>query len=366
MYNAKKNGTIKGLLILGIATILVLPVLYLKNVVLLVIVILTSLFLLFDDFGERATKFSLPIRLLGKASYSIFVFHQIILAFYRYYISQTISIGFFVIYMILLASLSFFGYRFIEKKIPVNNKSLFAIMAVAIPVCAASFLIYMNAGVVRDVPELCISKNNVHRNMHAEYVDRVYSYDRNFMDDDKIKVLCIGNSFARDWANVLMESSYADSLDISYSFECKESIKNRIAEADYVFVYLFKSSLPDWFWNSASDKRKVFGIGNKNFGSSNGIVYARRFSKDYYNTTITISKSFDEENQKRKSEWDEHYIDMLSYVKNADNSVRVFTDNHTFISQDCMHLTQEGAKYYASVIDFSKIFGDYRYGKEMQ
>ena len=236
--------------------------------------------------------------------------------------------------------------------------SLFVTIGTALPVCIISFMIYMKAGVVRDVPELCITKTNVHRNMHAEYVDRIYSYDKDFANNGKIKVLCIGNSYARDWANILLESSLSENLDITYSFHCLERIKQRISEADYIFVYLFKSELPEWFWNTVKDKNIVFGIGVKNFGSSNGIVYARRFKKNYFDTSVVIEKSYELENEKRKAQWQDNYIDMLSYVRKSDGSIRVFSNNNTFISQDCAHLTKEGAKYYASVINFSTIFKD--------
>ena len=63
---------------------------------------------------------------------------------------------------------------------------------------------------VRDIPELDIDKNNVHRNMHAEYVDRIYEYDVDFPEENgKINVMLIGNSFARDFGNILLESEMA-------------------------------------------------------------------------------------------------------------------------------------------------------------
>ena len=42
--------------------------------------------------------------------------------------------------------------------------------------------------------------------------------------------------------------------------------------------------------------------------------------------------------------------------KTDDGNIRVFTPNNKFISQDCRHLTKHGAIYYASIIDFDKIF----------
>lgn len=62
-------------------------------------------------------------------------------------------------------------------------------------------------------------------------------------DDDRIKVVVIGNSFWRDWVNVLLESFIADELDISYIYanlsDLDESVaakKSRLEAADYVFL----------------------------------------------------------------------------------------------------------------------------------
>lgn len=242
----------------------------------------------------------------------------------------------------------------IERKVPVTNQSLLITISFAILVCIPSFWVYMHAGVVRDVPELGVYKNNVHRNMHAEYVDRIYGYDKDFSTTDNVKILCIGNSFARDLANILLESEYSDLFDISYSFYCSENIKNRINKADFIFVYLYKTDLPDWFWDEVQNIKCVYGIGNKSFGSSNGIIYVKRFSKNYFDTTIKIVDSFVEENMLRKNQWKENYIDMLSPVTMADEKVRVFTDENKFISQDCAHLTKYGAQFYAKILDISK------------
>ena len=37
------------------------------------------------------------------------------------------------------------------------------------------------------------------------------------------------------------------------------------------------------------------------------------------------------------------------------NLVRIFTPEHKFISQDCSHFTQNGAQYFATLIDWSTL-----------
>ena len=181
--------------------------------------------------------------------------------------------------------------------------------------------------------------------MHAEYCDVPYSWDKDFESSDKVKVLVIGDSFGRDWANILNESSIADQIEISYIFPRSEEVyiknKNRLLEADVVFRAI---SIP-----------KSDIIGYKNYGSSNGIIYSHRNSEDYFEQAITLDDTVLRNNQKLSDIYGEHYINMIGAVQNEDGSVRVFTDDHYFISQDCRHLTQYGAQYYARIIDLSWI-----------
>ena len=54
------------------------------------------------------------------------------------------------------------------------------------------------------------------------------------------------------------------------------------------------------------------------------------------------------------------YISMMDPVMADDTHVRVFTDDHKFISQDCRHLTQAGAQYYAGLLNLNQIIKSYR------
>ena len=80
-----------------------------------------------------------------------------------------------------------------------GKKNIVMFMAMFLSVVFLSFIVYLRSGVVRDVPELGIMRNNVRRNMHAEYCDRIYSYNVDFQEDrERFNVLIVGNSFARD------------------------------------------------------------------------------------------------------------------------------------------------------------------------
>ena len=102
---------------------------------------------------------------------------------------------------------------------------------------------------------------------------------------------------------------------------------------------------------------ELWGIGNKNFGDNNGVVYAKRKDSEYYKTEVEIRPCFVKQNELDKKYWKEHFVNFLDPVlDNTRSTVRVFTPTNRFISQDGYHLTRDGAIYYASVIDWNYIF----------
>lgn len=296
-----------------------------------------------------------PLCMLGKMSFSIFVWHQILLAFYRYFVTDELSPLFVLCFWAVTLLVSWLSYMFIEQKVKVSHRA-FAIAACSMVLIAIpSAAIYLHAGVVRDVPEMNIYFDNVHRGMHAEYVDRVYEMDCDFENDGRIKVLVVGNSFARDWVNMLLESKYKDSLDITYAYEYREDLIPRIQQCDYLFSRIIKSEIPSYVWENISND-KVWGIGTKTFGNSNGTIYARRNRADYFETTIVPAEGFLTMRAHEMAEWGGRFCDMMGPVMDANGNIKVFTPDHKYISQDCTHLTEDGAKYYAEIFDIDGIF----------
>lgn len=297
--------------------------------------------------------------------YNIFVCHQPILVFYRYIVNAMPRWyeNLMLIVIIVIASLiCYFG---IEKHIKPSRWedqliTLFACAFVYIATTCGGLYLYKVAGVVRDIPELDVYTNNIHRGMHAEYCDRVYSMDQDFTDDGRIKVLVVGDSFGRDWVNVLLESNIVNLLDLSYIYtgNLSEEYNRRIAIADYVFLRaetVVKGKFPDYLYDSISDDAIVYGIGTKRYGETNGNVYSHRNDEDYFQQTVSygsVAELYDAE----KKLFGENYIDFITPIVHENRGVPAFTDAGKFISQDCAHLTQAGAQYYARILDLRELF----------
>ena len=292
---------------------------------------------------------------IGAASYSIFIWHQVLLAFYRYSITSKFTVSSYALLLIGTTILSWMSYVLIEQ----GKRSLYvstATVFVALNVFAG--FIYLRAGVVRDVPELYISKDDVHRGMHAEYVDKGYEYDKPFTTDKKHWYV-IGNSFGRDFVNVILESPIAEQVEISYSADMNQD-KSRFAAADRVFISTL--GLSEEFVTEVEILCTVNGlkpeqltiVGEKNFGESNGQIYFNRNKPDYFEqfTEVEDKEKYIEKNRRFAEEYGDRFVDLMQMVTNDKDQVRVFTPDHHFISADCRHLSKGGAIFYAERIDW--------------
>ena len=331
---------------------------------LLLIVVVLSVLIVNTDGSKwmgRLISSKNPICLLGKMSFSIYVWHQIYLAFERYFYSNQVTLGYVIFFLCTVMVVSWLTYKWIEGRIAVSNRNLTLSAIAAICISGAAFYFYQRAGVVRDVPELDVSTSHVTRNMHGNYLHRVYRYfNKGFENNKKYNVCAIGNSFARDFVNILLESSYCDSINISYLRLYNQINPKTIREADYVFIFEDPDHIPSSLLGNI-ERTRIYGIGTKTFGDSNGNIYKNRNKPGYYDISIKPHKEYVDLNNLWASKWGDHYINIFKQTLLDNGNVRIFTPSHKYMSQDCRHLTQAGAQFIANRIDFSTIINSHRH-----
>ena len=133
-----------------------------------------------------------------------------------------------------------------------------------------------------------------------------------------------------------------------------------IEKADYVFIFGDPDSIPTYILDKI-DRNRIYGIGTKNFGDSNGAIYKQRHNPNYYNISFKPHKEYADLNEQWSRKWGDHYINLYEMALLDNGETRIFTPDHRYMSQDCEHLTQAGAQFFAQRIDFSKIINHRRY-----
>lgn len=297
------------------------------------------------------------LAVIGVASFSLFVWHQVVLALTRYSFTSNLYAPITIIIILsIIVILTILSYKYIES-MKFSKRKIIIIGAFFCIVNASAFIIYKRAGVFYNIPELEVNVDNVQNGMWAEYCDRGYQYDKEFSDYDKPKWMVIGNSFGRDFINIILESNIRNKVDLTYAGNIKDEVhQNRLKDADLVFVSTLglNKDLVDNIRSELNGETRLVVVGEKNFGANNGQVFRKRGTADYLRSTIAMEEGYDERNKINRKEYGGNYIDLIALAKASDGEVRVFSEDGRFISQDCRHLTRAGAQFYANKIDWNK------------
>lgn len=360
-----KGGVIKNkfssLFIILLIVIFCLNFNYVNKDLLLFITVIISCFIIITD--NKKTKISIFllenkfIVFIGKISFSIYMWHQLILAFGKYFVFYKVGLVEYIIISVLIIFLSITSFYLIEKPFRYKFKTkttLFFVVFISLVLSILSLYIYNNSGVLRDVNELGLKVSSINKETHSKYNDRIFKWDRPFTNSKKRKILVIGNSFARDWCNVLLESKFNATSEISYisNASTHSELLSRANDAD--FIFLTELNINE-FSNLLKFKSKIWYVGTKNFGINNGYFYNNDIN-DYCLQRTVLENGYVEKNYILKKEWNDRYIDLIGLVIDNKNTVPVFTPACKFISQDCRHFTEYGAKYFAVLIENSNDF----------
>ncbi|MDB5011886.1 MAG: acyltransferase 3 [Daejeonella sp.] len=369
------NSRYSTLLTICILSILLFGFQLPANLKLLLVVLLSVWMLISGTANSKLNSLLLENQIMiwvGKISFSLYMWHQIVLAYARYFVFEQLGVAGSLMIIVVTIVLSVVSFYLIEepfrnKQIVKTSQLLAIISTVFFVTCGSAFYLYSIGGITRDVPELELkasenhmNKGDAKRNIHIEYNAKIYDLDKPFADDKRIKVLIIGNSFARDFANILLESKSAKQLEISYTPDeetCKD-LNQRISSANFIlFSDISITQFNHLLKRFNIDIKKVWNIGTKNFGLNNGLFYNMKGSKNYCKQRTFMKQGIAERNNSRRHQWGNKYINLIGLIIDKEGRVPVFTPDCKFISQDCEHLTHAGAVYFAQLIDVKRIFG---------
>ena len=361
----KKNGIARdfiniyfiGLFLLVVTGIVVLPEFFTRAKLALLVATTTALILLAKEGVVNRTLLGAGVLVwTGNISYSLYMWHQPVLAFTRYSFVDAMDVRTSIIVLAVTLMMSVMSYYFIEeyfrkKSVPFRKTAIFTI-STAFITTTSSLFIYNSKGIIQDHPLLGISVSSP-KVSHNDYNHRAYSWEQ-FSENGQTKVLCVGNSYARDFANILFE--HDSLLDIAYVFDSREKLfetnKSLFETSDIVL------------WTELDTNRidevkpiidKLFVVGPKQFGNSSGRTYYKsRFEKGSTSRALVSAEILAVESNLRYF-WKSHFLSILECLLDEQNSVPTLTANGKLISQDSRHLTKFGAEFLATKLDLSSL-----------
>lgn len=324
-------------------------------------VIGTLLVLLFARRGGRVAGYLTlrPLVFVGLISYSLYLWHQPVYAFARIASFEEPTPFTFVTLAAVSFLLAVLSWRFIEqpfrKKSRLTRGNVFLATG-AMTAGLASLGLAMHLG--QGFPDRLFKTDGANNaGMHISYNERIRQYSASSFPTAATgpRVLIIGDSQARDFANVLIELGLLDSKPFVYSDSVKicdyrrlrENHRKLIDEADVIFYPISKltPACESFVKSGEAQALSVVFVGPKHFGYNlNAFIRVPRGKRSEAHARIFEEvRQYNIANLARLPV--EQYIDLIAAISHDGVQVRVFDDAGQIISADRVHITQAGARF---------------------
>lgn len=331
------------------------------------------LFLVFAESGSWVGRiFSFrPVVFLGLISYSLYLWHQPVFAFLRITSFKEPGVFNFSVGILVAFILSALSWRWVEQPFrrsdQVKTKRLYLLVIPNLILLAGCGLaIHMNHGFPLRVPGSTVETADPAKAMIA-YNERIHTLlPPGFPDqpDGRPKIAIVGNSFARDFANVLLEAGVGEQANLAYRSDINICSLTQpggevgLAMLQLADVIVFASGVYPTSCVTALSRllpeaysgNKIFFSGPKEFGwNLNPLV--KMTPKERAAAKMEIPSKLSEINRTQKHQLGEKYIDILGMFSSDGIHVRVCNEDGDFLTTDQRHLSQAGAREIAKNID---------------
>jgi peptidoglycan/LPS O-acetylase OafA/YrhL len=354
----------------------------------------TALIIIFGKSDTLVGKFfGLKIFVfIGLLSYSAYLWHQPVFAFFRYSGLELTYISSFLLISIIFI-ISFFSWKYIEQPFRnqnYNRKIIFCATFISIFLfIIIGLTIIANKGFIQRYSkhDALILNNFVDANNYvSDRFDSIKLTNFDLNDKTKKKILVIGDSYGKDLVNSVFESQLKSKIIIStyqINSECgnlylKEDFTGLIDVAklprcqmlgwyeDKNLVALIKQADQIWLassWSmwvaerlpkSIENLKKDFGkpvlvFGTKNFGEINlQTLYSIPVDRRSGYLSVVKQSSFEVQNFMRLTVPPDQYVDLGSIICGQEivfARCRLFNDLGEPLSFDGGHLTRAGAQF---------------------
>ncbi len=213
-----------------------------------------ALLILAGPHHRLAWLLSNPVAVFfGLISYSLYLVHWPIIVFYKYKNFSALDTNDYLLITVASIALAAIFYKFVEQPFrrPRSEAQRPHKRFLTGAAVAAATMIVVNAhaawsgGWLQRYPADVVAQLSYKKGDYTDYFWRnLYALEKKFSDNDKPKVLVIGDSMAADFVNVLEEGGAADALDlttISIGDNCKVAFP--LTDKQYQVLYAGASKL---------------------------------------------------------------------------------------------------------------------------
>ncbi|WP_024278767.1 acyltransferase [Xanthobacter sp. 126] len=317
-----------------------------------------ALVIVFAHNGTLANRIlSLKVLVgIGLVSYSAYLWHNPLFVLARIYSPTPPSYMVMAILTVLTMILAYFSWKYVER--PFRTKGLFGQRSIFAYSAAASVVFIAMGGYLNfslGIPSRMYSAKNMQfDDIFKSYNQGAFKYKvDSFPDNGKLNILIIGNSFGRDFVNMVRETFNVDNVNVVYRDDTPDCFSKSPAKVDQALVneanVIFISK--DVFEPACvapnldfvrTHGKKLFYIGTKHFGANlNWLIrLPLEERKNQYNTIPPEALALEQEMSVAVPP--ANFISLMAPIRKGETIPITDADGH-LLSPDRVHLTRQGA-----------------------
>lgn len=303
-----------------------------------------------------------PVIFVGLVSYSFYLWHQPVFAFLRVAFFETPGQMAFGLAIVLAFGLSVLSWHFIETPFRsarrIGSGGLWAFvgggMAVAV-IAGMSF--HLANGLPQRLGSVAKAEAAGMSIAYNERVRRLLPRDIPAGVGDRPVVLITGNSFARDFANVLLEAGLGEDLVLLYrddlslcAFAWSDTDLALIEKLDMLILArddYETRCIEDTLATVQAMDLPFFAIGIKHFGTNINPLL-RLSPTGRAAARLAVPEDVRARNETWKARMAPVYLDVLAILSDdGGGTIRAADDDGVFLTTDRIHLSKAGAAFVA-------------------
>lgn len=303
-----------------------------------------------------------PMAALGLISYSAYLYHAPIYAFVRIASLDAPSPMLLVATMPVCLLLAWLSWRYVEQPLRdvrrTSDRFVLWFCGITLGLSISCGLILHVTGGLFNLSAHARHDPQLRRGLTASYNLGPNTYQgRPFPTADRSRnVMVLGNSFARDFINMGLETGALSGRDLSYEMieNCEPIPPGVIARIRDAQAVIFGSGVSGddapclvqkIAMLEAMQVPQVAVLGFKQFGYNYNAVMRLPQAERYAHRATPLAAYLKANAEARRIIPARNYVDLFDLLDDGTRTVPVFTPERKFISQDRKHLTQAGARY---------------------